>query len=196
MIARRALYLLSCAVLVASYGLIVQPSEQSVREVQAHARDLYDEANANEIKIRRSVELAIAARRVRNDISKLNGSPAATTASALELLNSQAKHLNVAVRSVSPDAATPIATPDADGLQGFVWSVGLRGRFRDIVTMLADLSKHGVLIGVQDAALTAQGVPNEKAGSAPVVDANVTISIYRPANGLVTEVTNASSPAR
>ncbi len=199
MIARRSFYLLSCAIVLAGYGLVVQPAERSIREVQIHSQELYDEANANELKIRRSAELELAARRVRSDIASLKGRPDSAIASALQLLNLEARRFNVNVRSVNPDANAAVASPSVDLVQAFAWNVSLRGRFRNIVAILADLSKHDVLLEVQDASLaaTAQASAPAPSGSSPVLEVTVRTIVYLPAAaGLISEVDNAPRAAR
>ena len=157
---RRTLWMLAALIALAGYGLVVQPAERRVEELQLHARTLYDEANTNEEKIHRSAQLTTVRSRVEADLIRLSGksSNGATTAAALRLLSTEAKEFGVEMRSMTPDGNSTLpATRSSSNepLRGDDWNLGMRGAFRNVLAMLSDLPRHDVLIGVRDVDLTA-----------------------------------------
>lgn len=190
--AARGLWLATALVAVAGYGLIVQPDERAISNLESHARILYDEANANDATVRRSWELHRIESRVDADLRRLSGqqSNEGATSSALRLLDAEAKRFNVSIRSVEPDAANMI--PASSELRGTAWNVGLRGRFRDVVSLIADLPVHDVLLEVGDVALAAS---SRNVSLQPVLDVTLHATVYR-ITALSLEETHASGIER
>jgi hypothetical protein len=173
--AARALWLLCALVAVSGYGFIVQPGEARVHDANQHARALYDDANRNEAKIRRRTQLSRVRTRVVNDLLRLSAqtNAAATTSNALRLFADEGRRYHVDIRSLAPDAAD---TAQQDDLASAQWSLGVRGRFRDIVTMLADLPAHDVLLDVRDVEIAAT---TSRPSHAPMLDATIHTTVLR-----------------
>lgn len=173
----RSLWLLVVLMLLGGYGLIVQPGEQAINAMELRARTLYDEANENESKIRRSSQLEQVRRRVQWDLRKLSGqaAPAATTAVLLRLLNDDAKRFNLEIRAVTPDRNTAPSVTSSLDFSETDWSIGLRGRFRDVVAFVTDLPKHNALLYLRDVELTSTS--NEPA-AAPWLNVTLHAQLY------------------
>jgi len=103
--ATRVLWLVAVFVALAGYAVVILPRERAITDVEQHARTLYDEANANETKVRRSAELIRVKERVEADLRQLVAlrSPAAITARAVRLFDDEGKRFAVDVRSVTPE---------------------------------------------------------------------------------------------
>ncbi len=178
----RVLWLVASLCACATYGFIVRPSEQSITEITRQARVLYDEANEDDAKVRRSATLAIVQARVNADVRMLSGqgSGSAATAATLRRAADEAKRFHVEIRSLTPETSAPpalgaVAASD-DSLDGEDWTLGVRADFHDVVAFLADLPRHDVLIDVHDVDLKS---PSAGESSAPVLDGTVHVTVLR-----------------
>jgi Tfp pilus assembly protein PilO len=173
----RGIWLLVALALIAGYALVWQPGQASVSSIQAHAHDLYEQANANESKVRRAAQLQVIEQRVNADLAQLAGQSVAArvTALALQLLNEEAQRFHVDVRTIAPE--TRASPPPTDRLVGQSVTVGIRGRFRDIVELIADLPHNNVLIDVRDVELAAVDTMHQS--EKPVLEATVRATLYR-----------------
>lgn len=175
----RSLYLAAALVAVIAYAVVIAPAERRVSTMQEHARLLYDEANVDESKVSQSVELDRIKERIQRDLHRLaqSGSDGAETAAALRLLGAEGKKFSVEVRSIAPLTAAPPAPgkPERYPLAGTRWSFVVRARFRDIVGLLGDISRHDVLVDVRDVDLTVAS-----RDASPLLDATVQATLYRP----------------
>jgi hypothetical protein len=162
-------------------GLVWWPASQQVGQRRAHARELYDEANDIDDATRRAVELRAAKSQVETDLRLLGGmrSDGAVTAALLRLFHDEAKRTGVEIREVAPDteqhatASAALLKPGALG--GYELAIGVRGPFRNVVSLLADLPRHDVLIDVHDVQLASP----ESERSVPVLDVTLHSTIYR-----------------
>jgi hypothetical protein len=154
-------------------GVVWWPSSQAISQVRRHAGEMYEEANHNDAIVRLAADLRAAQARVRADVNALGGtrSPGQVTAAALRLLEDEAKQRGVEIRSIVPSAA-PIT---AGALVGTDVAIGARGPFRNIISFLADLPRHNVLMELRDAELISSD-PTQKL---PSLDATVHATIYR-----------------
>jgi hypothetical protein len=155
-------------------GLIWWPSSQSIAQVQVQAEQIYERANDDDAALRRASHLREAAERIAQDVNSLSGgtSASATTASAIELLNRDGRAFGVDIRSLGPSPqATPLA---AAGLTGIPLEVAARGHFRSLLTFVADLPRHDVLLDIGNVDLAGNG------GRAPepTVDAKIDLIVY------------------
>ena len=174
---------------------MVQPSERTIDSLELRARILYDESNANESKIRRSADLERVRSRVLSDLLTLSrqNSEEETTTILLRRLNNEAKRYNVEVTSIIPVANARTTVVSESDLSGVDWTIGLRGRFRDVISLIADLPEHDVLLEVRDIQLTASS--QETPGS-PYLDASLSATVYRVASASYTEDIHAAGIAR
>jgi len=148
--------------------------------VRAHALDMYELANHNEASVRQASALRAARARVAADVERLCGqaSDGAATASLLRLLSDESKRFNVELRSLAPETieAPAPSSRRTDTLRSFAVTLNVRGRFRNIVAMLADVPRHEVLVGVRDVTLQTAQRPQSGVVS---LDATVRATVYR-----------------
>ncbi|MEO9170267.1 MAG: hypothetical protein ABI282_10950 [Candidatus Baltobacteraceae bacterium] len=178
--ASRIVMLLAALIVAAGYALAVAPLERAIADRQTHARMLYDEANANDAKVLRAQSLNRVKARVENDLRRLSGerSAGAVTARALRLLEDEGSRFHGDVRSIAPEVSSAEPQPAGqDRLTGIEWNFVVRARFRDIVAMLADISRRDVLLDVRDAELNLNA---KDATEEPLLDATVHAIVYRP----------------
>lgn len=159
------------------FGCIWWPASQQISQRHARALELYDEANTIDAAIRRSSQLRDAQLRIRSDLAELGGirTPGAVTAALLQLLHEESKRQSIEVREVAPDANARASVPKADLLAPTELSIAVRGPFRNIVALVADLSRHDVLVDIHDIQLGA----TESTRNAPVLDATLHATMYR-----------------
>jgi Tfp pilus assembly protein PilO len=170
----RAVWLLVAAVVLIGYGTIYQPQEREANAYTRQAEELYAERRADDAELQRAFQISAARRRVDDDLTRLAGagSQSATTAIALRILESASRRFEVEVRSIEPQPSPPSGR---DLLDRTPVTLGLRGRFRNIATLLDDLPRHDVLIGVDGIEL----MTHHRDAITPVLDATVHVSIYR-----------------
>jgi Tfp pilus assembly protein PilO len=185
----RLLWVLTCFVVVGiGVGGVWYPASQRIASLNASARELYEEANSDELEVQRSRELRRVRARIVADVRHLSGqtSGAAATAAALHLLSDESKHFNVELRSVVPQVSSATPAP----LISNDLTLGLRGRFRNIVAMLVDLPRHDVLIGVRDVAFVSTQTLH---GGTPMLDVTVHATLYRVRDQKTVEDDRAAS---
>jgi hypothetical protein len=99
------------------------------------------------------------------------------------LAHNEAKTLGVEIREIAPStsanpalaAGARTSAKKAEPLEGNDVAIGLRGPFRNIVSLLADLPRHDVLLEIHDVELTSVNSTNK----IPVLNATVHSTIYR-----------------
>ena len=160
------------------FGLIWWPASQSINQVRSHAKDLYEEANQNDAVVRRATDLHAAQKRIHEDLVALGGprSAGAVTAATLRLFNDEAKRLNVDVRSLAPATATSKpAVASLRTLNGNDITIGVRGPFRNVVNLIADLPRHDVLVEIHSAQITSSDTTQKT----PTLDVTLDATIYQ-----------------
>lgn len=156
--ATRVLWWLSAFVIFGlGVGCIWWPASRHIAQIQAHSREMYDEANQYDADVRQATKLRNIRARVEADVRRLTGqtSDGAAMASALQLLSDESKRFDVELRSVAPEVAPiPVATSRAtDVLVPTSVTLGFRGKFRNVVALLADVPRHEVLLAINDVSL-------------------------------------------
>ena len=181
-------------------GLVWWPASAHIAAVRENAKELYDEANANQADVRRAATLRSARARIAADVGALTGqrSSGAATAAALHVLSARAKHFGVELRSVAPQEVPgamlgPAARPAPDGLIPIDMTVGLRGIFRNVVALLADLPRHQALLAVRDVSLQATDALH---AGVPTLDVTVHATLYRVRQKALTEGVHAARASR
>jgi hypothetical protein len=194
--ARVAWWLAGCVLFGVGVGGVWWPASQRIAEIRAHSRDMYDEANRNQAEVRQADDLRRVQVRVAADVARLSGqsSVGAAMASALRLLGDESKRFNVELRSIAPEetSGTTDGAKANDALLGTDVTLGLRGSFRNMVVMLADLPRHDVLLAVHDVAL--QGTDKIHAG-VPTLTATVHATLYRVRRERSREDNHVASPS-
>lgn len=178
----RIVWLASGLALLAGYACVWQPSQRELAAIRGRAHDLYERANANEEIVRRSATLKTIEARVNADLAILGGRASASrvTASALQVLDFESKAYRVEVRALAPDASPgKTESGQAARLAGQPMTIELRGRFRDLLALMSDLPRHGVLFDVRTAELSAVGRDREPPG--PLLRSTIQTTLYRVA---------------
>lgn len=159
------------------FGLIWWPQSQNIDQVRSHARDLYEEANQNDAIVLRATDLRAAETRIQDDLLALGGprSAGAVTAATLRLFNDEAKRLDVEVRSLAPAPTTKSAASGNRSLSGNDMTIGVRGPFRNVVNLIADLPRHDVLVEIH----SAQIISSDTMQKSPTLDVTLDTTIYR-----------------
>lgn len=163
-------------------GLVWWPASQRTDELRARAREMYEEANRFDAEIHQAARLREIKARVLRDVSKLAGqsSRSAATATSLALLNDEARRFSIQIRSITPQpgSASGLPSPPPRGrknLDGYDIAIVVHGGFRDIVSFVADLPRHNVLVSLNDVTMTLDG----KATMRPILNATVNATVYR-----------------
>ncbi len=179
--------LITFIVLGIGVGCIWWPQSRVISEQHSRALELYDEANSIDAATRRASQLRAAQLRITSDLSELGGirSPGAITVAVLQLLHEESKRQGVEIREVAPDTSvhgTPSRVADgdfakrkSDAFAPSDVSISVRGPFRNIVSLVADLPRHDVLIDVRDIQLSS----TESVHKPPFLDVTLHTTIYR-----------------
>lgn len=155
---------------LAAYGLLLLPAQRRLAASVARTQDLYETAQRNADVLARAPGLTDVRDRVQRDLALLSGrrGPATATLATLVLLENLSARAGIAVVSVSPTAAQ--ATADPAGVRQV--TIAMRGRYRNVLAAIADLSRHRVLLEVAHVTLSAG------ANVRLDVDASVQAAIY------------------
>jgi len=147
----RIYWALVVAIAIGGYAIVIAPAQQSVRETQARAHELYDVSYRNERLIAQASGLRAARRRVESDLAKLaaeTGVGKASLALVRELQRNATEH-GIVVSALSPEASGPSRGDSAREPVQIV----LRGRYGALLDAIAALSTGGVLVEVASADL-------------------------------------------
>jgi Tfp pilus assembly protein PilO len=177
-------WIVAGALAVLGYVAIIAPSERHLAAIEFQGHELYQLANRNETMYAARSSLEEARLRVERDMSSLgvkNTSGKAMFAT-LRLVQWESVGHHAVVTGITPLDATP---PNDDGRQDIV--IAVRGRYRDIVALVADLSRHDLLIDVRDVELTGTSTPIFGAD----VDAAIHATVYHSNQGLMREENHA-----
>lgn len=181
----RIAWLLSAIVLLLGYAMLIAPRERRMTAIETRAHALYEQANRNARLVENIGSLERARDRVKRDLALLTGVGGADASmlGGLQLLQRETHAHRVTLRAFTPQAANGSAT--VKGQQPF--TILARGRYRDVMGLIADLPRHGVFVEVRDAQL--RRVPSRGA-LAPDVDATIDAVLYDDITALVKGVTH------
>ncbi|HTU82237.1 MAG TPA: hypothetical protein VMF61_08915 [Candidatus Acidoferrales bacterium] len=171
------------ALALAAFVTVVQPAQGRLRALASQSHDLYDLANRNDRLRAAAGDLARAQRDVARDLRALaeQNTQGRATLAALRVLQRISVSQRVAVAELTHKAAAGTHGPD-------VGTVGLQGRYRDVVAAIAALSQGDALVEVDSADLR-----REQAGDD--IAATVAVTIYRGTDGLTKGEPNAATAA-
>lgn len=169
---------------VTGYAGIVAPVQARLREVAFHAHELYDLANRNERMLVNHRALEAARARVRRDLRMLAGESGEgkATLSALRLLQREARTHRASVLGFEPETSATAITGESN------LRITLRGSYRDVLALIADVTRHDALLEIVSVRL-------EAARDAKGVTAKVATTLYNGTAALVRkEIERAASP--
>jgi hypothetical protein len=170
---------------IGGYCFVLAPAEGRVQYRQARAHDLYELAYRNERMLARAAGLSAARDRVALDVAELSNArgDARTTLGVLQLLQKACTRGHVTINGVAPDG------PVASGAAGFgSITIGMRGSYRSVLGVIADLSAHRTLIEVSSATLAPASGSDLRE-----IDATVRANVYSKLEALVKESPDAKS---
>ena len=200
LVARIVWWLAGLAFVGGGIGWVWWPASVQIASVRENAREMYDEANANDAQVRRAASVREARARITADLGALAGqvSNGAATAVALQLLSDESKRFGVELRSVAPqDVPGPMPSPTTtlggEALIPSDMTLGLRGNFRSVATLIADLPRHQALIAVRAVSLQATDAFHS---GVPTLDVTVRATLYRIANATMMEGIHAARTPR
>jgi Tfp pilus assembly protein PilO len=188
----RMAWMLLALLAVIGYAAIVEPAERRLSAVLSHARELYELSNRNDRLLRNIGSIQQARDRVRRDLTQLAGQRATGKAglSILRLLQSESVRNHVVIAGVAPGDSANLAGQDT---HGDTVAISLHGRYRDVVTSIADLSRHDALVEIRDVALVRSG--GASAAPFPSVDATIHATLYDDPAALLEDVQRAETPS-
>jgi Tfp pilus assembly protein PilO len=172
----RVVWLLTIFVAVLGYLVVYAPNERVASGDVRRAQALYQEARGDNEELEEAAAIAAARRRVDADVRYLAGrsSQSAATVDALRILDEDSRRFGISVLSISPQAAQTAPAGPEKLLEDVPVSVGIQGRFRDLVAFVSDLPRHEALIAVNGVDLQA----HDRSG-APLLDGSLRLTLYR-----------------
>ena len=161
------------------YFVAIAPAERRLQAIRTREHELYDLTIRNERLLRGAAGLSAARDRVAVDVARLAGERGAGSATlrTLELLQRESSKANVAIGGLAPDA--PRTAAQTAGSEDV--TIAMRGTYRSLLSAIADISRHEVLLEVSNATLerTARGVGQ--------IDATLHATLYYRLDALVKE---------
>jgi Tfp pilus assembly protein PilO len=186
----RIAWLVVALLAVLGFASIVVPAQRRIAAIEERAAALADLAARNEALLARLDSLEQTRTRVRRDLERLSGKigTGRTTVAVLHVLEDEAGRNRLTITGIAPDGEEPSA-PRAQHEEDV--AVSLRGRYRDVMAAIADVSRHDALVEVQSVALTRVDTRQ----LFPSVDATVRVALYPDVKDLVKEETHAQTTA-
>jgi hypothetical protein len=166
------------ALALGGYLIVVAPAERKLQEIRAQAHDLYDLAIRNEHLLRGAAGLSAARDRVAVDVARLAGQRGAGSATlrTLQMLQREGSRAHVTIGSLAPDAPDSTAQNGSEDV-----TIAMRGTYRNVLSAIADVSRHDVLLEVSGATLaTAEAGADE-------IDATLHATLYYRLDALAKE---------
>ncbi len=181
--ALRIAWLLLPTLAVAGIALVVLPLDRERRDELERVQALFTQRRAAAATLQEADRLRVAQVRVQRQIRSLDGmrGEAAQTAETLRLLEAEARRFQLRVSSVVPGpAASPVGMSAVRApvrLRPHALTIGLRGRFGDIMRCIADLPRHRHPLEIRSVAIS----PADRAssdGEAPLLNATIAVTLY------------------
>jgi type II secretion system (T2SS) protein M len=172
----RAAWVAVFALALAGYGVIVSPSERTVRSLTRQSQDLYELANRNEAVLTQRASLVRLRDRVRRDLDELTSenTPAKASLAFIELLDREEKKRDVSVGTFAPEETA--SSGDTQRI-----SLSLRGSYENVLPFLSDLTRNRPLAEVESAEL--QRPADGSDGSQ--IDGQVRLTLYHTPAGFI-----------
>jgi hypothetical protein len=192
----RIVWMLTALVLIGiGVGLVWLPSSQVIAQRQLRAVQLYQQARDNERRVAAAAQLRRAEGNIAADVRALGPArdESALMTDFLRVLDADSHRMHVEVLAIAPgaEAASAAATP-SNALIGTALVFDLRGRFRDILALIGDISAHDVLVHVDAATLSIASRTTPR----PLLDCDVQATLLRLTDHTREEVLHATSSLR
>ncbi|HTA38339.1 MAG TPA: hypothetical protein VK760_04660 [Candidatus Acidoferrales bacterium] len=184
----RVAWLAVALVVVLGFAAVVLPAQRRIAAIEAHAGDLADLADRNEAVLARLESLERTRTRVRRDLARLAGKAGSgkATVAALHVLEGEAGRNHLIISGIAP-ANDDVAAAHREGEEDV--AVSLRGRYRDVMNAVADLSRHDALVEVRAVSLARVDIRT----LFPNVDATVSVALFHTVKDLVKEEAHAQA---
>lgn len=177
----RALWLLVAAILIAGSLYVHNRYQTAIAYSYDRSEVLYRDTVADNRIIAQAVVLTRLKRRAQADLVRVahETTLSASTANLLSTLHASAARFSTRITAVQPGETTVSeASQGLPALQGSPLTIRLRGRFRDTLRFVEDLSHHSTLISVLDTGMSLAHDAGTDT-SQPLLDATVHATLYR-----------------
>lgn len=172
----RAVWLLALCVVLGGSFYVQTRYQTAIGGSHDRTETLYRETVANTRIVREAFSLHAIQERAQADLARVSHdtSLSGTTASLLSMLHGSAKKFDTRILQVQPGDNKGAS----HALQATTLTIRLRGKFRDILGFVEDLSHHATLISVTD---TEMALANDSESGAPEprLDATIHATMFR-----------------
>jgi Tfp pilus assembly protein PilO len=179
--------------LAASLGFAgaIAPAERRIAAIESRAADLAELASRNEALAANARAAEAERARIRGEIDRLagKGNPGRATVAVLRILADEAARNHLTLTGIAPSGDV---APRRTALREEDVEISLRGRYRDVMEAVADLSRRDALVEVRGVSLARVDAHQ----LFPSVDATVRAALYHDAGDLAKEETHASTAAQ
>lgn len=175
----RAVWLLALCVLIGGSFYVQTQYQTAIALSHERTETLYRETVTNARIVRQASSLHAIQQRAQADLARISHdtSLSGTTASLLFMLHGSAATFDTRILEVQPGSAPPTAAVPKS-LQATAVTIRVRGKFRDILGFVEDLSHHATLISVSDTEM-APANDSENGAAEPQLDATIHATMYR-----------------
>lgn len=192
----RALWLLVIAIVATGWFLVQTRYESAIAASHSQTELIYRQTVADARIVRQASELRQIQAHALSDLARVShdSSLSSSTANLLATLHASAKRFGTKVTGVLPvgDSAPVDASGKADPLESTSLTIHIRGKFRDILGFVEDLSHHATLIRVSDTEMALDDTAGPD--TEPSLDATVHATLYRLQLADDKEIRLASAP--
>lgn len=174
----RALWLLALCVLIGGSFYVETQYQTAIGVSHERTETLYRETVADARIVREAASLHAIQQRAQTDLARVSHdtSLSGTTASLLSTLHGSAVTFDTRILEVQPGDAQSPAVPKS--LRATPVTIRLRGKFRNILGFVEDLSHHATLISISDTEM-APANDSKYGAPEPQLDATIYATMYR-----------------
>lgn len=172
----RVLWMLTIAAFAGGSFLVHTRYEPAIAAAYDRTETLYSETAADTRIVREARSLRAIRDRAEADLARVSheASLSETTADLLSTLHVSARRFHTRVIELQPAAA-----PSSNGaLQEAALTIRVQGTFGNILSFVADLSRHSTLMSVSDTSLGLAAAAVHS-GAEPALDATIHATLYR-----------------
>lgn len=155
--------------------------EAPIRAAEIHSEQMYRESRQNEMLLAQASSLSHLRQTLFERLQRYGGnaSPSGNDAQFIGILDTCAKRMHVQISLVQPDPAAHMmkrADPGSPALTSTSATIGIRGRFADVLHFVQALSHQRTAVEVRRVSIARR---RERRGADKTLEATIAVVLYR-----------------